>query len=147
MKFRTKKTLPRQGFFRILAGTISGEPSIAWSILRTFRPGLSPGPESRPWSDSCGSLPSASPILRFRPRPSASFSLHFCFLPRVAVSIVPNVSGDFRNLAQRAVILRRLATSPLLGVDRPLCNGSDIRSTIHFPRRFRVPLPPEGDTR
>ena len=42
MKLRTKKTLPRQGFFRILAGTISGEPSIAWSILRTFRPGLSP---------------------------------------------------------------------------------------------------------
>ena len=42
LKFKTKKTLPRQGSFRILAGTISGEPSIAWSILRTFRPGLSP---------------------------------------------------------------------------------------------------------
>lgn len=69
----------------------------------------------------------------------------FDFLPWLAASVLPAVAGDFRNLAPRAVIFRRLATSPLVQSIKLITSGSGIRSAVRFPRRFCSPLSPGGD--
>jgi len=142
------KRNPAQGgvSFRILAGTILAEAAIAWSILRTRKFGFEPSVQGlNPGPGSCGSPLSASSDLHFRPRPSVSFSLCFGFLPRAAVSVLLTVVSDFRNQAPRAVILGRLATSPLTQSIKPIISGPDIRFTHHFTLEFHVPLSPRGD--
>ncbi len=48
----------------------------------------------------CDDLLSASSAFRVRANPRVSCSLCFGILPRLVVSVLPNVSGVFRNLAR-----------------------------------------------